>query len=205
MNNKAKNLVNIILKLTALQVLLIIWKMILGQLFVNQDNFTDKMITMLGMLILTLLIIISSWKKNIKLSFLPQKFSYRYMIGTIIAVIFLVTTPSNYVDGIRGPILLLYASIITPLYEELLFRGYVWNQLDHIYKSRNQIIWINTILFSIWHLGYITDALIAGEWIALSKLVIGFTYGIIICFIRFKTKNCYSTFLVHGILNAFLG
>ena len=188
-----------------LQIILIIWGKILGQLIVNQDNFTDKMMTMSGMFILTIVIIIYSGKKNIKLPFFPEKFTYKYVIVTIFAIIFFIITPSNYIDGIRGPILLLYASIVTPLYEEILFIGYIWNQLEDINISNNHIIWINTILFSIWHLGYITDALIVGEWMALSKLIIGFVYGVIICLIRSKTKNCYSTFLVHGILNAFLG
>lgn len=205
MNYKTKKIADIICKLIILQVLLIFWKIILGKLFVNQDNFAEKMITMSGMIILTLFIIAFSWKSKTALSFYPEKFSRKYLIGSMIALIFLCATPSNYVEGIRGPIMLLYGSIVTPLYEELLFRGYVWNQLENIYDKSNKIIWINAVLFSIWHLGYIITPLIAGEWMALSKLVIGFIYGIIIGFIRFKTKNCYSTFLVHGVLNSFLG
>lgn len=205
MNSRPKKFVSIVLELIALQVLLIFWQMTLGQLIGNEDNFVNKMITMSGMMILTLIIAIFSWKRNIILSFFPEKFSRNYWIGTLFAVCFLIATPSNYIEGVRGPILTLYASIVTPLYEELLFRGYVWNQLESIYERHNKIIWINVMLFSIWHLGYIMPALITGEWMALSKLGIGLAYGIIMCFVRFHTRNCYSTFLLHGVLNAFWG
>ena len=204
MKDKQKNLFEIVLGLISLQASLLIWEKMLG-LFIIQDEFAYKMITMFGMIILTVVVIVYSKKMNIKIPFFPKKFSRKYVIVTILAVTFLIATPSNYVDGIRGPLLLIYGSIVTPLYEELLFRGCIWSKLENAWKQSDHIVWINTILFSVWHLGYIIDGLIVGEWMALSKLVIGFVYGMIVCFVRKKTKNCYSTFLVHSILNAFLG
>lgn len=174
MSEKKRNIFEIVLGLVLLQIVLLIWKKI-GEHFILRDSFADKMIIMCGMMILTLVVVLYSKKEKITLSFFPKKFSTGYVIGTIVAIIVLIVTPSNYVDGMRGPLLLIYESIVTPLYEELLFRG------------------------------YIVDALIAGEWMACSKLIIGFAYGIVVCLIRRKTKNCYATFVVHGVLNAFLG
>ena len=200
-----KNITNIILKLVILQTALFLWKQIVGLMFAHPGSFADKMITMSGMMILTLAVVIYSRIRDIKIPFFPERFSRKYVIGTVCAVAFLIATPSNYSDGIRGPLLLVYASLVTPLYEELLFRGYIWTQLEDSCTSVKQIAWVNAVLFSVWHLGYIIESLIAGEWMALSKLAIGLVYGIILCCIRLKTRNCYSGFWVHGVLNAFLG
>ena len=52
---------------------------------------------------------------------------------------------------------------------------------------------------------YIVSPLLKGEWMALSKLAIGYVFGLILGFARSKTKNCYSTILLHGLMNSFLG
>lgn len=36
------------------------------------------------------------------------------------------------------------------------------------------------------------------------KLAAGAGYGAVLGFVRLKTKNCYSTILVHGVLNIFM-
>lgn len=75
---------------------------------------------------------------------------------------------------------------------------------EGIYEKPTTVMVLNAVLFGVWHLGYIISPLMNGEWMALSKLVIGFAFGMILGFVRMKTKNCYSTFLVHGLLNSFL-
>lgn len=146
MNSQLKKMICIISELIVLQVFLTFWQMALRHFNGNGDKFISKMITMSGMMILTVAIAAFSKKRNSMLSFLPEKFSRNYWIATFAAVLFLIATPSNYIDGIRDPILTLYASIVTLLYEELLFRGYVWNQLESIYESCNRIIWVNAFL-----------------------------------------------------------
>lgn len=122
----------------------------------------------------------------------------------MIVVVLFLANPGLYVDTMKAVLLLIYGSIVTPLFEELVFRGYVWNRLEGIYEKPTTVMVLNAVLFGVWHLGYIISPLMNGEWMALSKLVIGFAFGMILGFVRMKTKNCYSTFLVHGLLNSFL-
>ncbi|MDT2602151.1 CPBP family glutamic-type intramembrane protease [Enterococcus hulanensis] len=63
----------------------------------------------------------------------PPRFSSRYLFATGIVGLLLVTTPANYSGGIEAILLLIYSSIVTPIFEELIFRGYVWNQLSVIF------------------------------------------------------------------------
>ncbi|MBL4937797.1 CPBP family intramembrane metalloprotease [Clostridium sp. YIM B02515] len=46
---------------------------------------------------------------------------------------------------------LISSTIAIPIFEELLFRGYVWNELKQNYKSDLTFYVVNTVLFAIWH------------------------------------------------------
>ena len=63
---------------------------------------------------------------------------------------------------------------------------------------------MSAILFSIWHIGYVITPLLQGNLFALfSKMAVGLVYGLILGVVRMKTHNCYSTMLLHGVLNVF--
>lgn len=118
-----------------------------------------------------------------------------------------MSTPSNFTGGIQAIILLGYSSLVTPIFEELLFRGYVWNRLTVIFKSESSVYLWSSFLFGVWHLGYFdslafrveTDLVQALFW----KVITGLFYGLVLGLLRWKTKNCYSTMLLHGAMNIF--
>ncbi|WP_346928927.1 CPBP family glutamic-type intramembrane protease [Clostridium sp.] len=66
---------------------------------------------------------------------------------------------------------------------------------------------ILTALFALWHIGYISSIAFriknglvnAMVW----KVITGLCFGIILGAVRLKTKNSYSTILLHGSLNIF--
>ncbi len=71
---------------------------------------------------------------------------------------------------------------------------------------------VSTILFEVWHLGYIDtiiwrtslfspDANIAN--IMFWKIITGMIIGVILGFFRYKNKNVYSSMLVHTFINTF--
>lgn len=64
--------------------------------------------------------------------------------------------------------LLAYSCIVTPVSEELLFRGYIWNKwnkLNGISKSKWVTYLTVTILFPLWHLAYIDSiAFLVEDW-----------------------------------------
>ena len=124
-------------------------------LFVQRTNFTDRMASMTAMLILTGFLWGLSRKGKSKLSIFPDKFTVSYISATVLFVVLLIASPSSYQDGMEAVFLLAYSCIVTPVFEELLFRGYIWNQLSGILRSKWATYLTTTILFALWHLAYI--------------------------------------------------
>ena len=201
---KKKVITEGILVIVIVQGLLILLEQLLSVFFPNTDFF-ERIITMISMIILTVVIILYARKKETTLSFFSQPFTKLSLIITIITIIFLVSTPSNYTGGCKAILLLIYGSIVTTIFEELLLRGYIWNRFKLIYSDEKKVYIWNVLLFTVWHLGYMLPQLFAGNWFAvLTKLLAGLGYGIVLGFIRLKSNNCYLTTLVHGILNNFM-
>lgn len=98
--------------------------------------------------------------------------------------------------------------MITPIFEELIFRGYVWNKLEEKLSKRFAVYVITTLLFAAWHIGYIDTIAfrVASDrvlFIMLMKVVTGLCFGIVLGAVRYKTKNCYSSILLHSVMNIF--
>jgi membrane protease YdiL (CAAX protease family) len=176
-------------------------------LFFERTNFSDSIATMFGMIILSDVFVVFASKQKVSLSVFPRIFNKYYIIGTLIAVILLVATPSNYLGDFQNIILLFYGSVITPIFEEIIFRGYAWNKLNTVIKKEWGTYLITSVFFGIWHLGYIESIAFRVETglvkIMLMKVVIGIVFGVVLGVLRLKTKNCYSTILLHGVLNIF--
>ena len=111
-------------------------------------------------------------------------------------------SPANFKQGLPAVGVLLYGSVVTPLYEELLFRGYLWNRLSAIGNSPRRLILYTALLFALWHVGYMVNALVEGNWVAvISKVLVGLCYGLLLGWVRMKTDNRYATCLLHGLMN----
>ena len=175
--------------------------------FVERTDFSDYMASMVSMIILTSIILRLSRKAEINLSIFPDKFTVSYIIVSIISVMLFIASPSNYKGGIEPILLLVYSSIVTPIFEELIFRGYIWNELNQIFTSEWKTYIITTILFALWHLGYISSIAFRVEDNLLNvmiwKVITGLCFGIVLGAVRLKTKNCYSTMILHGVMNLF--
>ena len=175
--------------------------------FVARTDFSDYMASMVSMIILTSIILRLSRKAEINLSIFPDKFTVSYIIVSIISVVLFIASPLNYKGGIEPILLLVYSSIVTPIFEELIFRGYIWNELNQIFTSEWKTYIITTILFALWHLGYISSIAFRVEYDLLNvmiwKVITGLCFGIVLSAVRLKTKNCYSTMLLHGVMNLF--
>lgn len=167
--------------------------------------FSERMITMSTMAMLTFVIVFYARFRKISLPILPKKFGKGYMIYTCIIAVLLFSSPSIYTQGYQAIWLLVYGSVVTPVYEELIFRGYIWNRLNQVMAKETSVYAWSVVLFILWHLGYMIPQIISGNWIAvLWKLAAGAGYGAVLGFVRLHTKNCYSTILLHGVLNNFM-
>ncbi len=133
-----------------------------------------------------------------------------YLAGMIALPIFIIL-PVALGAELDIIVLSFIFGLIVPAFEELLFRGYLWNNMQNSLKGEHSglIIWITiTILFGLWHIGYIDVFLIHPKGPALmplliSKIEVGLILGAIVGFIRLKTNKVYGSFLFHGLWNVF--
>lgn len=165
------------------------------------------MASMTAMLILTAFLWGLSRKTKIRLSVFPEKFTVLYTGAAVLFTVLLIANPSNYQGGMESVFLLVYSCIVTPVFEELLFRGYIWNKLSGILGNNWAIYLTTTILFALWYLAYIDSIAFRVEDGLLTmmvwKVVTGLCFGIVLGAARMKTKNCYATILLHGAMNLF--
>ena len=203
---KIKTIGFMILVLLLLSLSLFVIKRIIF-FFVARTDFSDYMASMVSMIILTSIILRLSRKAEINLSIFPDKFTVSYISVSIISVVLFIASPSNYKGGIESILLLVYSSIVTPIFEELIFRGYIWNELNQIFTSEWKTYIVTTIFFALWHLGYISSIAFRVEDDLLNvmiwKVITGLCFGIVLGAVRLKTRNCYSTMLLHGVMNIF--
>ena len=176
-------------------------------LFVERTNITDRMASMTAMLILTVFLSGLSKKTKTRLSVFPDQFTVPYIEATVLFAGLLIASPSNERGGMEPVFLLAYSCIVTPVFEELLFRGCIWNQLSGILGKKWATYLTTTILFGLWHLVYIDSIAFRAEDGLLSvmvwKVVTGLCFGIVLGAVRMKTKNCYASILLHGAMNLF--
>ena len=97
-----------------------------------------------------------------------------------------------YVQHEKSFISIIYSGIsvliIAPMFEELIFRKYIYTELLKKYSS-NLSIFISSILFSLMHLP------------SYSNLIPTFIFGIICCIIYRKTMNIFYTIILHFFAN----
>lgn len=206
---KLKKILFIIIFLLLLQVGRIVFKNLIFN-FIDRNLLADVIASMIYMIIIICIVIIR--KKKINLNIFPEKFNIKYKVFTIlVSLFFIVTTIITMNYNLYNILALIYNAIITVVFEELIFRGFVFKEITSMKNNLTAYI-VSTILFGIWHLGYIDtiiwrtslfspDANIAN--IMLWKVIIGIIIGVVVGFFRYKNKNVYSSILVHTFINTF--
>ena len=102
----------------------------------------------------------------------------------------------------------LYGVFLIPFFEETIFRGYIWNKLKNQFNNEYYFLITTSILFGIWHIGYLDVFLLNSNSVniiglLLFKVILGFLLGLILGFARLKTDNIYLSLLLHGLWNLF--
>jgi membrane protease YdiL (CAAX protease family) len=161
-------------------------------------------------IVLLLLIKPSLDELGLNLDNIRKRTKIMYLLGGIVLII-LIFLPYAFAYELDVLILGIVFGLITPAFEELLFRGYLWNMAENSAKTKNSglITWITiTLLFGFWHLGYLDVFLIHPKEfdlmpLLIGKIMVGLVLGAIVGFIRLKTKKVYGSFLFHGFWNTF--
>ena len=134
-----------------------------------------------------------------------------YSLGLTLLVI-LAVSPYTFEWEIQVLIMCLLFGIITPVFEELLFRGYIWGKISEsggMINPNGLTLITVTILFMVWHLGYVDvlmlHPLAKGNltMIMISKMGIGLVLGLIVGYLRLKTGKTYASIIFHGLWNVF--
>lgn len=202
-----KTIFNIVVLLIVLQLTRIGIQQIIFML-IERDLYISRIASMIAMILLSLGLVLYSRKEGVLLSVLPKRFSLNYIIATIAAVCLLISTPFITGDTSSFTIfLMVYSSVIVPIFEELIFRDYAWNKLSKVISCEWIVYAISTLMFAVWHIGYI-DAIAPRVESGLVniiayKVITGLCFGIILGAVRMKTKNSYSTMLLHDTMNIF--
>ncbi len=132
-------------------------------------------------------------------------------VGLFVLVLLAIPTlmdPSQWMVNLNSV-------VITPIVEELLFRGLGWSRISGGLQQKNNSLWtwiIVSVLFGLWHLLYV-DVLL---WFApirpspsglpmalIGKALVGGFIGGAAGLLRWKTKHLPAAIYVHAIFNLF--
>ncbi|MDI6723581.1 MAG: CPBP family intramembrane metalloprotease [Methanobacterium sp.] len=210
-----KLLAKIIVVLTAIQLLRVfvmdgLWYLLKP----GQDILLFQILNGISFLIVGLLLLgifrPSLRDLSLNLDDVNKKTMLIYFTGLVALPIFIFLP---IIMGAKFDVLIisLIFGIVVPAFEELLFRGYLWNNVQNSLKTKNSCIitWIIiTLSFGLWHIGYMDVFLIHPKEFTLmpliiSKIMIGLLLGTIVGYIRLKTGKVYGSFLFHGFWNVF--
>jgi membrane protease YdiL (CAAX protease family) len=174
--------------------------------------FNEQLAISLAIITLTFLIFLISKNENISLSLKPD-FSKNsknfYILFTLFTIIIFITTPfiTNSVN-FGSIFILIGGTLLFPIFEEILFRGYIWNKLEKEGFNKISIFIFTILLFGFWHLGYIDSIMLRVPlnnlpFIIEMKVVTGFLIGVMVGLAKYKTDNIYLGLLIHILINIF--
>lgn len=127
----------------------------------------------------------------------------------VVAVLALVITSRSF--GIMPFVLNLTFGLAVPVFEELLFRGWVFGKLRSV-SAGPRASWVaiatSAVLFGLWHLGYAPTLLqhpAHPEIVSLLAFKVGYgtVLGLATGWLRERTGGTYAPFVLHAIANIF--
>ena len=91
--------------------------------------------------------------------------------------------------------------IFAPLYEEVIFRGFVLGGLLALYNKRTSI-WLSAFLFGIWHLKNLTS--LSTDAVLYQVAYAGLILGPLLAWLTLKTKSIWLGVMIHALNNILL-
>lgn len=203
MDSKLKNIFKIILIIVSLQIIRIAVRRVL-LLFIPITELSLNILNMVIFIIYTYLLVKYCKKNKIDLRVFKVNNKNAYLLLISIFIILFIINLLLNKFSMNNIFKILYGTITLPIFEELLFRGYIWSRLLKMFKNEMYVYIITTLLFSIYSVFYIDSAILLKVFsfgLIIFKLVIGLLFGMITGFVRYKTKNTFSSMIVSSIMN----
>lgn len=135
-----------------------------------------------------------------------------YIIG--ISIILVMILSSFFFMDILSSTMNLRFGFVSPAFEEILFRGYFWYLLVKSKVEDISIIFITGVFFGLFHLfnyyEYSYETNFATEApamlnVVVQKVLLNTAYGLLLGYIRYKTRKLHPSFLIHSFGNIILG
>lgn len=159
--------------------------------------------------LLTVLLLAAGGQEG-RVPLLPRPFGKGDVaLSAAVAAFFLLTALIRLPEGTPGLLFLIYGALITPIFEEMLFRGRVWGALEGYGERR---AWLGSaLLFGLWHLGYVPSILwrtaLLGHPVppleaAAWKLLTGGAFGLLFGAARYRQGSIWRALLLHVAVNS---
>ncbi|MPM47034.1 hypothetical protein SDC9_93742 [bioreactor metagenome] len=109
-------------------------------------------------------------------------------------------------------IILTLALIAQPIFEEVIFRDYVWNYIGSFQKDEKKVLIIVSLLSALFKIGYwdiVSQNLsvVGSSFFTIDIIISKVFFGLIIAFIlgivKIKYKDTYLCIFVHSLINIF--
>jgi membrane protease YdiL (CAAX protease family) len=182
----------------------------------NSPNCTFRIIeSVSSILILTVFLIIRKPSlQDLGLSFQDIKPTVRnlYIVG--VSIIFLMVISSFFfMDNLSSSMNLRFG-LASPVFEEILFRGYLWHRLKKSKVGDISILFTTGTFFGLFHLfgyyeysyetGFTTEVPVMLN-VVMQKVLLNIAFGLLLGYVRYKSKKLYPSFLIHAFNNIILG
>ena len=210
--SKARLLKEYILDVVILLVITQIFRVVIKYIFLSQLNFTLENVNIANIISIMLIgISLSMFIRGNDL-FNPAsqsliKLNNRYTnknVRIILGIVTLISLISNiYLDGgfIKSNLIVIALfMIVQPIFEEIIFREYLWNYIGCFMKDEKIILVVISILSAIFQIGYwdiVSQnlSLVGSSFytvdIILSRVVFNFILGLILGIVKIKYKDTY--------------
>ena len=213
-----------ILDAIILLVIVQIARVIIKYIFLSQLNFTLENINIVNIISIMLVgistslilrgsdLFNSAGQKLIKLNNRYNNKNKRLILG-VITIGAICITPYFSGGYLSSNLIILILSLIAqPIFEEVIFREYVWNYISSFQKDEKKVLIIVSILSALFKIGYwdiISQNLsVVGSSfftidIIVSKVCIGLIIAFMIGIVKIKYKDTYLCIFVHSLINIF--
>ena len=182
----------------------------------NPPNHIFRIIeSVFSILILSVFLLIKKTSlQDLGLSFQDSKPIVRnlYIIGVSI-ILLMVISSFFFMDNLSSSMNLRFG-LVSPVFEEILFRGYLWHRLKKSKVGDISIIFITGVFFGLFHLfgyyeysyetNFTTEAPVMLN-VVIQKVLLNIAFGLLLGFVRYKSKKLYPSFLIHSFNNIILG
>ena len=213
-----------ILDILLLSILIQIARIIVKYILLSQLNFTYENINIVNIISIMIVGISTAFflKNNDKYNPAGQRLinlnnkyhnkTIRLILG-ILMVIGIIA--SLYIEGgyfVTTLIMIILSLVVEPVFEEVMFREYLWNYISNFEKNDKRILIIISIISALFKLGYwdiINQNLsvIGSSFytidIVLSKVFFGLIFALVLGIVKLRYNDTYLCIFVHSLINVF--